>query len=456
MSLFERLIPLFTRRLGARPPSRALEAELAALVETRRHALGLPSVEAYLQRLTTAPGDELSHLAPAFTNGWTWFFRDQEPVVALAERLRAMALRRPAHLWVAGCSTGEEAFGVAIACAELGLPARVLGTDVDASRLELARGGTYGALSLRRMPEALLARHFRPHGDGCMQVEPVLRERVELRVHNLLEPAPVAPVSGGWDAILCRNVLLHCTEEASATIVSRLTGALAPHGILLLGPGDRRPSQPPPRPSRVPPPTSIAPAPRSVAPAPLARAASVRPAPIDDWARAVAAIQSGAREHAIEILEALLARSPDHFAARLTTGNLWLGAHRFDRAADAYRRGEALEPRSAEPHFLWGALHRKRGAWDEAVVALRRALFLDEELWPARFLLAGAWERLGATARARHALAETLRSMERRPTIAWRSCVDEVDSIACPAEMVRAVCAQRLAGAEHEGEPRWR
>lgn len=469
MKTLDALARLVTERLGLRPSERSWVGELAARVEVRRAALGLPSDDAYVRRVMLAPDAELAHLAPAFTNGWTWFFRDHDAIEALVLELARMRLGRTAHVWVAGCSSGEEAYGVAIACAAAELDARVLASDVDAERLAVAARARYDAAALRRVPEATLRRFFDPSESGLQHVTGSIRERVDLRLHNLLDPAPAAPSAGGWDAIICRNVLLHCTDEACAAISTNLERALAPHGVLLLGPGDPQPSGGRARASWIPRPPSSRPAPaapsasaRSAIPAPAALPRSARPisrpppAPgpephrareplrADDWARAVAAIREGAHEHARDVLESWLITRPAHVDARLALGNLWLAAHELERAADAYERAGAIEPDCAELHFLWGALHRKRGAWGTAATALRRALFHDPELWPARFLLAGAWERLGEGERARMAWTETLRSLARRPRIQWRSHVDEIEGLACPAERVRALGEQRV------------
>ncbi|UJR80105.1 CheR family methyltransferase [Sandaracinus amylolyticus] len=439
MSFAERLAPLIAQRLGLRPSVRSTDAELATLIEARRRTLGLSSAAAYLEHVTRAPELELAHLAAAFTNGWTWFFRDHEAIVALAERLRASANGAPARVWVAGCSTGEEAYGVAIACAERGVDVRVVASDVDAARIEIARRAEYGAHALRRVPETALARWFEARGDRA-RVSAELRARVMLRVHNLLDPPLLAPGGGGWDAIVCRNVLLHCTDESSSRIADQLASAVASHGVVLFGPGDPRPS-----------------APIVVTPRPVARAPSTPPPPprersVDElWADARERIARGAYAAAGGSLERLLARAPDRVEAWLALGNVRLATHDLAGAEDAYRAAERIDPLSAELCFVWGALHRKRGAWDDATRALRRAVFLDADLWPARYLLAGAWDRAGEHERARAALDATRRSLVRRPEIRWRSCVDDIEALACPAEMVRAICAQRVGSKEEVG-----
>src|SRR5690606_9304717 len=76
---------------------------------------------------------------------------------------------------------------------------------------------------------------------GQLRVSDALRARVEVRLHNLLDPAIPSPEGAGWDAIVCRNVLLHCTDDSVPVIVARLETALAPAGTLVLGASDPRP-----------------------------------------------------------------------------------------------------------------------------------------------------------------------------------------------------------------------
>lgn len=447
-ALHESLASIVERRLGQRPSSRVIEADVATIVERRCRALGLPDAAAYVERVARAPEPELVHLAAAFTNGWTWFFRDHDAIVALAASLRAMRLARAARVWVAGCSTGEEAYAVAIACAEAGVVAQIVASDVDARRIEIARGAEYDAGALRRVPEGVMARWFEPIGEGRARVRRELRDAVTLRLHNLLDPPLTASGTGGWDAIVCRNVLLHCTDDSSRIVVAHLSSVIGASGIVLYGPSDPvpAPARPFARSSRPPRRSSPPPAAASPPPPPLPPPART-PGPLGVealWNAALAHLARGAHAAARDVLGQLLEARPEHADAHMMLGNLWVAEHALERAADAYREATARAPLCAEAYFLAGALERKRGAWDEAVWALRRALFLDPDLWAARYLLAGVWERLGEHERAERELEETLRSMERRPRIEWRSGVDAIERLACPRDRVRALSEQRL------------
>jgi chemotaxis protein methyltransferase CheR len=431
-------------RLGARAPERSIEHELAHRVDERIRALGLPSVEAYLVRLGRAPADEVPHLATPFTNGWTWFFRDSEPLETLAARLAGERRAGPISVWVAGCSTGEEAYGTAMIFLEHGLDVRVVGTDVDVTRIREAEAAVYGPASLRRVGPSALGRHFEPVADGRWRVCRAVRSVVELRVHNLLDPPLLPPRPGAWDAIVCRNVLLHLSPDAASAVRRQLETASAQ--ALLFGPADlaartRTVFRPPSSPALV------APRAESTRPPPPAHA----PDPADPWRACGALLSTGAHDAARALLRELLRAQPEHVDARLTLGNLFVEAHAFDEALAAYVRAEELEPCCPELHFLRGTLHRKQGEWGAAASSLRRALFHDPQFWPARFLLAGVWDRTGEGDRARRALEETLVALDARPVLPWRSHVSAIESIACPPHAVRTACLRRL-GREREIE----
>ena len=435
---------LIADRIGARPADHHATAELASRVERRAAALGLGARE-YAARLAaeTASSDgspdgwldgELGHLAAPLTNGWTWLWRDQPALDALCAELAGRAAGRPVALWVAGCSTGEEAYGAAIAALEAGLDARVLGTDIDVARLAIARRAVYGAHALRRTPPRVLERYFEPAPNGQRRLAREVRERVEILQHNLLTPAPLR--AGGWDAIVCRNVLLHCSAGAQRRIRERIEAALRTGGRALYGATERLRLEPAVEPTL----------PRAMAPrAAAVRAAAVRAMAPRAMAPRAAAPRAMERQGPAPAIDAPPApRREPTVAALIALGGERLAARDFEGARRAYEGASELDPQSAEVALLFGVVHRKRGAWEQALMELRRAVFLDDELWPASYLLAGTLERLGEPERARVELERTLASLERRPRVSWRWSVEDLDAMAARPEEVRRACLERL------------
>jgi len=204
-----------------------------------RAAGGAAAGDELARRLRTAPpGDPVRRaFVEALTISETHLFRLKDQFDALAERvLPALLTARRAtgrlRLWSAGCSTGEEAWSLAILLERLVPPewdVTVLATDVDEGALERARRGVYGARSFRGVPEWVRARWFTAAGDEW-EVDPHLRRRVRFVAHNLVtDPYPSFETgTTGIDLLLCRNVLMYLTPEARAAVAGRLARCLAP------------------------------------------------------------------------------------------------------------------------------------------------------------------------------------------------------------------------------------
>jgi len=230
-------------------PGRAADLDRAVRAATR--AAGDPlGPEALATRLRTAPpGDPVRRaFVEALTISETHFFRLQGQFDALAERvfpalLAGRATTTHLRLWSAGCSTGEEAWSLAILLERLlptGWDASVLATDVDEAALERAERGIYGARSFRGVPDWVRARWFTAAGPGRWEVAPPLRRRVRFAVLNLV--ADDYPSSGNGtgavDLLLCRNVLMYLTPGARAAVAVRLARSLAPGGWLAVAPAE--------------------------------------------------------------------------------------------------------------------------------------------------------------------------------------------------------------------------
>lgn len=160
-----------------------------------------------------------------------WRHPEQLSVAARALSSRLGALR----IWSAGCATGEEPYSVGIALLETGRRSpgdAILATDVSERALQAARAATYGERALRRLPVDLAARWLEP--GKPRRVVPELRALVRFERQNLVrDPAPAAVP---FDLVLCRNVLIYFERETAAAVLHRLVGALAPGGLLVLGP----------------------------------------------------------------------------------------------------------------------------------------------------------------------------------------------------------------------------
>src|SRR5690606_11182110 len=120
----------------------------------------------------------------------TWFFRDRDQLEQLAARLEARRSAGPLSVWVAGSSTGDEAYSLAILCAERAVDVRILATDLDRARLAIAERGIYAEHSLRALDAATRARWLEPIADGSWRVREPLRRVLSVRRHNLMDMPP--------------------------------------------------------------------------------------------------------------------------------------------------------------------------------------------------------------------------------------------------------------------------
>jgi chemotaxis protein methyltransferase CheR len=208
-------------------------------------ALGLQDFEQYYQYLRYHPdaATEIERAVDELTTNETYFFREEyqlrafakEVLPELRQRLVAQGAKRLA-LWSAGCSTGEEAYTLAMLVHDSGLfsgwDVRIFGNDISRRVLQTARRAVYGPSSFRAMPPEY-ARYFVEGPEG-RQVHPSIRSMCHFGHLNLLDARRVAIV-GRVDAIFCRNVLIYFDTDSRRKVIDNFYERLAPGGYLMLG-----------------------------------------------------------------------------------------------------------------------------------------------------------------------------------------------------------------------------
>ena len=239
---FERLRDLIHTASGINVDEERLDALRISLL-ARGTRLGCPDLDDYLRVLAT-DARELDELLELVTINETSFFRfpqqfDALRTVVLPELMgRAERDGRRLRIWSAGCSTGEEAYSIAMALADAGVSAVgravVLGTDVSTRALEAARAAIYGRRAVVNVPAEALAQHFEPV-DGGYRVTPRVTSLVEFRQHNLVSDLGPEGAQGPWDAIFCRNVTIYFRLESTERVIGRFFDALVPGGYLFIG-----------------------------------------------------------------------------------------------------------------------------------------------------------------------------------------------------------------------------
>ncbi|HZH02667.1 MAG TPA: protein-glutamate O-methyltransferase CheR [Myxococcaceae bacterium] len=202
---------------------------------------GVDSLERYWAELN---GDrrELGALCERIVPGETFFFRDGPQLYAFSTRVLPVLASRNAqtrrlNLWSAGCSTGEEAYTLAILVAESGLfedwSVTIWGTDFSARALHKARRGAYPERALREASPSRRARFF-THGTDASRVVVDIQRAVTFRRLNLNRVAARDPLPV-MDVIFCRNVLIYWTAADRGRLLQTFRGKLKPGGWLYLG-----------------------------------------------------------------------------------------------------------------------------------------------------------------------------------------------------------------------------
>jgi chemotaxis protein methyltransferase CheR len=219
-----------------------IETALSVLMRER----GIGTLDELITILVMGKEPNLSQqVVEALLNNETYFFRDRAPFdllqrYALPELAQRREKSRRLRIWSAGCSTGQEVYSLAMLFAEepqkwVGWTVDILGTDVSTSCIDRARHGIYSQFEVQRgLGINQTIKWFEEGAEGWRAVEP-LRKPVRFQVHNLLEPAPHP---GGFDIVLCRNVLLYLNPEKKTLAFERIAGALAEDGWLMLGAGE--------------------------------------------------------------------------------------------------------------------------------------------------------------------------------------------------------------------------
>lgn len=414
-----------------------MSAQLAAVAELIGRETGvvvkdaqLPSLAAALERTAPGMGAErfltevaagtnqplLHSLIDEVTVGETYFLREPREPDAIDWRGLLDAARESGfgvvRVWVAACSTGEEAYSLAILASEAfgqqAPPVTIIASDISKAALAHAEAGAdYSERSVRNLSPQLRQRYL-SHEHGRYRVKDQLKALVRFRHHNLISDPSPPPGEVPFDVITCRNVLIYFDLPTVQRVLSSLEAALRPEGRLILGAADRltgtagglgRLAAAPTEERRRPAQKRSLRRPLGVEPGPRRRSEDR----IED---ALIAADEGDLDGAIERVEALLAADP--------------------MLADAY--------------FIRGLVELESGDARSAAASLRRTLYLDPSFGLAAFQLGRAHDSNGDAKAARRAYGQALRTLDADDD-RHRAILDQVD-----IGDIAAACSARLQG----------
>ena len=213
---------------------------VARRVQRRMQVLQIDEVPDFIERLRTQPR-ELDALLQDLLIGVTNFFRDPQAFEALEREVipKLFEGKGPddkVRVWVPGCSTGEEAYSIAILLREHMPKAQsaprlqIFASDIDEQSLQIARVGRFPSTIAADVPTARLERYF-VREDGTYRIASDLREICLFSSHNLLRDAPFSKL----DLVACRNLLIYLSPELQNCLVPLFHYALNDGGFLFLG-----------------------------------------------------------------------------------------------------------------------------------------------------------------------------------------------------------------------------
>lgn len=206
----------------------------------RLRALGLDSFATYRALLDGPEGDiEQVQMINAITTNLTGFYREAHHFEFLGDSLLPglpRSLRR-LRIWSAGCSSGEEPYTIAMTLLRA-MPdlarwdARILATDIDTEMVATGKAGRYAAERGEAIPPDMRRAHVRQLESDTIEMAPELKALVAFRQLNLLG---AWPMTGKFDIIFCRNVVIYFDKPTQRALFDRFADLLVPDGHLFIG-----------------------------------------------------------------------------------------------------------------------------------------------------------------------------------------------------------------------------
>ncbi len=389
---------------------------LRKVLAERVRALDLSGVEQYCQLLESDAGirrHEREELTVPLTTGETYFFRDSGQHILLQNRilpdlLERRKMERTLRIWSAACSSGEEAYSLAIVLDELmDDPSQwdilILGTDINRHAIEKARRGIYTEWSFRGMSDERRQRYFHRHKDSWM-LNDSIRNRVMFQTGDLVADRlpDYAANLYDMDLILCRNTFIYMPPHMVSRVADKLTETLADGGVLITGHGELYAHHLGQLRARV--------FPESIVYQKISASFFAQPpAPLVEPPRFVpeklTAVFPAAPKAKVTV-PIPPPQVPEEMGKKETVSEMsraWQHANQgqWEMAAKSCREMIAKKPLDAEPHYLLAMLAQENGDFVEAKDLLKKVIYLDHTFIAAYLDLGDLYARESDGERAR-------------------------------------------------------
>ena len=209
--------------------------------------------ESFIRWLTSSPltKDQIGILATHLTVGETYFFRDKNVFNALEMHILPKLIHarcntgKQLRFWSAGCATGEEPYSLAILLSKM-IPdlsdwnITILATDINLQSLKSASNGVYTQWSFRSTPEWVKNKYFIRTKDGYLKIHPLIKNMVKFSYLNLMDDCYPSRTNNtnAMDVIFCQNVLMYFPLKYTKQVISRIYRAHVNGGWLVVSPGE--------------------------------------------------------------------------------------------------------------------------------------------------------------------------------------------------------------------------
>jgi chemotaxis protein methyltransferase CheR len=390
-----------------------------------------PDAETCIQWLVASPltRHQIALLATHLTVGETYFFREPQVFAMLEEHILPALVRarlrsaRHLSIWSAGCATGEEPYSIAISINKV-IPkvqdwhVTLLATDINPRVLQRASEGVYRAWSFRSTPQWIKERYFTRQPGDCLAILPAIQQMVQFAYLNLVDDMYPALLTNttAVDVIFCRNVLMYLAPEQAKKVVHRLYCALAEGGWLIVSPSEtsqalfaqfqavnipgailyRRGQSGELRVASGGAPASSRNAVQSQVPrqnpplathdSPLATRNSP-PSEPTAYRDALALYQHGRYAEVVDTLRAWCAHEHADAQAMALLARAYANQSQLAEARQWCEKALAADKLNAGIHYLHALILQEQGVLDNAVLALKRVLYLDQSFVLAHLAL---------------------------------------------------------------------
>ena len=248
-SAFNRIASLAHREAGI-VLSRSKESMVKSRLTRRLRELKIKDFDSYIDYLEQDSSEsEMSHFISALTTNVSHFFREDHHFHTLRTdimpRLQAkLELGKSVRIWSAGCSNGQEPYSIAMTLLEFNPninkhDIKILATDIDPEVLSCALEGAYSGALTSGLPDSFINKYFevqKTDNEELLTIKPGVRDLVSFRKLNLHAKWPM---SGSFDVIFCRNVVIYFDDDTQTQLYRRFANSLTDCGWLLLGHSER-------------------------------------------------------------------------------------------------------------------------------------------------------------------------------------------------------------------------